>query len=99
MSRHSGNKPINTNGLKRMDEFCDYVFTLKEGHIICGGHSIWYRSFFRSYLPYSMDHIAKKKKIVNCGCVAVTLMKATTGNGVRYMIDPSSVRVVYGGFA
>merc|ERR1712232_1209981 len=34
MSLHTGNKPIDTNGLKRMLNFCDHIFHLEEDHII-----------------------------------------------------------------
>jgi hypothetical protein len=99
MSLHTGNKPIDTNGLLRMNEFCDHVFTLKDvDHVIVGGHSIYFRSFFRTYLPYTIDHVSKTRKVVNCGVVALTLMKATTGDGDKYMIDPQSIKVVHGGF-
>jgi hypothetical protein len=102
MSNHAGNKPLNTNGLRRMEAFCDYVFNsgeVTEHHVICGGHSIWFRSFFRTYLPHGSDHAGKKRKIVNAGCVAFTLMKATVGGTDRYMIDPNSVKPIYGGFS
>jgi len=100
VSRHSGNKPLNTNGLKRMSAFCDDIFsdTLKEKYIIVGGHSIWFRSFFRTFLPYDVDHVSKKRKIVNAGCVSFTLLKTTTENGNVYMIDPQSIMTIYGGF-
>ena len=99
MSLHIGNKPINTNGLKRMDEFCDFVFTsVDEDNVIIGGHSIYFRSFFRTYLPYTVDHVSKKRKVVNAGCVALTLLKASTPNGDKFMIDPKSIKVIYGGF-
>ena len=99
MSLHNGNKPIDTNGLIRMTDFCDYVFTLKEDYIIAGGHSIWFRSFFRTYVPYAIDHVCKTRKIVNCGVVSLTLMKTMTDGGVCcYMIDPQSIKVVHGGF-
>jgi hypothetical protein len=99
MSLHNGNKPIATNGLIRMTDFCDYVFSLKEDHVICGGHSIWFRSFFRTFLPNTIDHVSKTRKVVNCGVVALTLMKATTADGkCCYMIDPQSIKVVHGGF-
>lgn len=101
MSLHIGNKPLNTNGLKRMREFCQFVFSpsVKEKHVIVGGHSIWFRSFFRTFLPYGEDHVGKQKKIVNCGIVALTLIKARRPSGeFTYMIDPTSVEVVYGGF-
>jgi hypothetical protein len=100
MSLHIGNKPINTNGLKRMNEFCDFVFSpsVKEENVIAGGHSIWFRSFFSTFLPYATIHPSKKKKMVNGGVVAFELIKATTKSGPKYMIDPETVHVVYGGF-
>jgi hypothetical protein len=101
MSLHAGNKPLNTNGLKRMREFCDFCFSpsCPEHYLIVGGHSIWFRSFFKTFLPYNSDHVGKTKKIVNCGIVALTLIKATRKSGGHtYMIDPKSVEVVYGGF-
>lgn len=100
MSLHTGNKPINTNGLKRMLAFCDFVFSpsVKEQYVIAGGHSIWFRSFFQTFLPYSSSHMAKKKKMVNGGVVAFELIKANTKAGPRYMIDPDTIHTVYGGF-
>jgi hypothetical protein len=100
MSLHIGNKPVNTNGLKRMLEFCDFIYTpsVKENNIIVGGHSIWFRSFFRTFLPYSVRHDAKDKKMVNGGIVTFELMKASTKSGPKYMIDPKTIKVVYGGF-
>ena len=101
MSLHGGNKPINTNGLKRMTEFCDFVYhpSIKEHNVIVGGHSIWFRSFFRTFLPATLDHASKKKKIQNCGIVTFELLKANTNLGPRYMIDPKTIEVVYLGFA
>mmetsp|Transcript_908 Transcript_908/g.2302 ORF Transcript_908/g.2302 Transcript_908/m.2302 type:complete len:365 (+) Transcript_908:132-1226(+) len=101
MSLHVGNKPVGTNGLRRMREFCEFVFSssTKEECVIVGGHSIWFRSFFRTFLPYKEDHIGKLKKVVNCGIVGFTLMKVARESGQNtYMIDPQSVDVVYGGF-
>ncbi len=34
-----------------------------------------YREFFRTFLPKDVDHIAKTKKMVNCGVVAFDLVK------------------------
>ena len=101
MSLHLGNKPVGTNGLKRMREFCNFVFSssVKEQYVVVGGHSIWFRSFFKTFLPYKVDHVGKQKKIVNCGVVAFTLMKVVRKSGQStYMIDPKTVDVVYGGF-
>lgn len=100
MTQHSGNKPLNTNGYKRLLAFCQYAFDKEEySHLICGGHSIWFRSFFKTFLPSAIDHTSKKKKIVNGGCIAFTLLKTTTSTGDKFMIEPNSIVVVYGGFS
>jgi hypothetical protein len=99
MSLHTGNKPINTNGLIRMNAFCDFAFSgVKEEHLIVGGHSIWFRTFFKTFLPYQVNHVAKNRKIVNGGVVAFTLMKLDTPKGSKYMVDQNSIQVIYGGF-
>ena len=100
MSLHTGNKPLNTNGLKRMLEFCDFVFSgsVKEDYVIVGGHSIWFRTFFKTFLPYSVYHVSKNKKIVNGGIITFELMKVDTRRGAKYMIDPKTIKPVYGGF-
>ena len=101
MSLHTGDKPLNTNGLKRMIAFCDFCFSsdVKEENIIVGGHSIWFRSFFKTFLPYAMPHACKTKKIVNAGVVAFDLLKVETKRGPKYMVDTSTITVVHGGFA
>ncbi|KAL7569062.1 hypothetical protein ACA910_016905 [Epithemia clementina (nom. ined.)] len=101
MSAHIGNKPLNTNGLKRMNEFCEYVFSPahKEDYFVVGGHSIWFRSFFKMFLPYSVHHASKEKKIVNGGVIVCEMMKAETRQGPWYMVDPKTIQVVYGGFS
>jgi hypothetical protein len=100
MSLHNGNKPINTNGLKRMNLFCDFLFSpsVMEEYAIIGGHSLWFRSFFQTFLPHDVQHLSKKNKIVHGGVVAFELIKASTKQGPKYMIDPKSIAVVYGGF-
>jgi hypothetical protein len=100
MSLHAGDNPLNSNGLKRMMEFCDFTFSpsVKEEYVIVGGHSIWFRSFFRTFLPYSIHHASKNKTIVFGGIVAFDLLKAETRRGSKYMIDPKTIKVVYGGF-
>ncbi|GAX21353.1 hypothetical protein FisN_6Lh081 [Fistulifera solaris] len=100
VSLHVGDKPINTNGLKRMLDFCDFVFSpsVKDEYIIVGGHSIWFRSFFNMFLPFSVHHVAKNKKIVNGGIVTFDLLKAETKRGPKYMVDPKTIKVIYGGF-
>mmetsp|Transcript_2834 Transcript_2834/g.4450 ORF Transcript_2834/g.4450 Transcript_2834/m.4450 type:complete len:348 (-) Transcript_2834:264-1307(-) len=99
MSSHTGNKPLDTNGLKRMLEFSNYVFTVDEDVVIAGGHSIWFRSYFRTFLPYDSNHPGKNRKVVNCGAVAFTLLKKGEGADAKFAIDPDTVDVVYGGFS
>lgn len=100
MSLHVGNKPVNSNGLERMNSFCDFIFSpsVKEQYVIAGGHSLWFRSFFQTFLPSASTHTAKKKKIENGGIVVFDLMKTNTRHGPRYMVDPNSIDVVHGGF-
>jgi len=99
---HTGNKSIDSNGLIRLNQFCADIFDsskLPKSNIIFAGHSLFFRSFFQVYLPRGMEHVSKKKKLVNGGTVMVTLREATLGNGRKeYMIDPKSVVMVYGGF-
>lgn len=56
--------------------------------------------FFPScrYLPRSVDHESKKKKIVNAGAVSFTLEKGTHDGKTLFRIDPSSISVMMGGF-
>ena len=103
MSLHTGNKPLFTNGYQRMMEFCHFLFakssSIPEDYIIVGGHSLWFRSFFRLLLPYDVAHVAKEKKIVNGGIVVFDLCMTVDPSGTpRYMIDPTSIQTIYGGF-
>jgi hypothetical protein len=133
-----GNKSLQSNGIQRLQAFCHEVFNEPElkdySAIIAGGHSLWFRSFFQTYLPHATDHIAKRKKLINGGIVACTLQrvpvvvaavpsstssspplqeddenaapmtvpstekKRTKVEEYRYMIDPSSIVVLHGGF-
>lgn len=104
---HTGNKTLDSNGLLRLQQFCADVFDdakLPKSNIIAVGHSLFFRSFFRVYLPRDVEHVAKEKKLVNGGSVMVTLREATIlmdgENRAKkeYMIDPTSIVVVYGGF-
>ena len=35
--------------------------------ITIGGHSLWFKSYFKTYLPFISKHISKDKKMVNSG--------------------------------
>ena len=109
MSQHTGNKPLNTNGLKRMMAFNEFAFGREEEALICGGHSLWFRDYFKNFQPYDLklDDLKKNetaikaanKKMVNGGCVAFELMRAEGKDGKPvYCIDQKTVVVIYGGF-
>lgn len=100
-SKHGGNKDVSSNGLKRMQEFCRIAFEdIEKDSIVCAGHSLWFRSFFRTYLPHTSTHVAKTKKIVNGGVVGFTLQRieTTTEGNYAYLIDPTSLIVLHKGF-
>eukprot|EP00527_Entomoneis_sp_CCMP2396_P007000 CAMPEP_0198155578 /NCGR_PEP_ID=MMETSP1443-20131203/69207_1 /TAXON_ID=186043 /ORGANISM="Entomoneis sp., Strain CCMP2396" /LENGTH=389 /DNA_ID=CAMNT_0043822333 /DNA_START=95 /DNA_END=1264 /DNA_ORIENTATION=- len=101
---HTGNKKLSENGLHRLQAFCKLVFDEKiipssKSAVIAAGHSLWFRSFFRTYLPYSVEHISKQKKLQNGGIVAFTLQR-TKGEGgdYHYLIEPKSIVVMHRGF-
>jgi hypothetical protein len=102
VSLYTGNKPVHGKGIDRLQQFCHLAFTqfADKDAIIAAGHSLWFRSFFRTYLPHSSEHISKKKKLINGGMAAFTLQrwKDPTTNDYHYMIDPTSIVVLHGGF-
>eukprot|EP00123_Amoebidium_parasiticum_P001506 comp12615_c0_seq1/m.7652 comp12615_c0_seq1/g.7652 ORF comp12615_c0_seq1/g.7652 comp12615_c0_seq1/m.7652 type:complete len:354 (-) comp12615_c0_seq1:394-1455(-) len=94
---------MKSNGMARMKAFCDFCFERKEQTIIVGGgHSLYFREFFRTFLPFTFNHDAKNKKMVNCGAVRFTLSQMTTTVNATpttaYRIDPNTLKVIYGGF-
>ncbi|EEH52677.1 uncharacterized protein MICPUCDRAFT_48890 [Micromonas pusilla CCMP1545] len=99
---NEGNKKVDRCGNDALLEFAAWVVenTKDADCVIVGGHSLWFKEFFKAFLPRRSDHVAKKKKIVNCGCVGFTLQAGRDDDGrVAYRIDPKSVDVIYGGFA
>jgi len=110
-SINKGNKEITSNGLIRMQAFCNLLFDAGDDknagnllantdNFLCTGHSYWFRAFFQTYLPTNFEHVSKTKKLVNGGLVGFTLchtkVKATGED--KYMIDPTSLTVLYAGF-
>ena len=103
-------KLFGTNGLKRMKSFNEWCFKQAKdprhgaGTIIVGGHSLWFRTFFRTFLPKA---VADKKtgldcavkKMVNAGAISFELTTAQVASGaVIYRVVPESVHVLYGGY-
>eukprot|EP00282_Hemiselmis_andersenii_P014404 CAMPEP_0114137502 /NCGR_PEP_ID=MMETSP0043_2-20121206/15808_1 /TAXON_ID=464988 /ORGANISM="Hemiselmis andersenii, Strain CCMP644" /LENGTH=351 /DNA_ID=CAMNT_0001231379 /DNA_START=14 /DNA_END=1069 /DNA_ORIENTATION=+ len=102
MSENKGQKAMFEPGVNRISRFASWCFDSKEAAgntVIVSGHSLYFKTFFQMYLGRGVDHIAKKKKIVNAGAVAFTLEKGAVDGKVMYRIDPSSISVVTGGFS
>jgi hypothetical protein len=99
LSENYGNKTRSFYGGKRLQAFNKWVFSRKESTIIVGGHSLWFKYYFQTYLPYSVNHDSKKKKITNSGVVSFTLGRGDDDKGQQlYRIEPDSITVLYGGF-
>ena len=105
VSGNSGNKLLRGNGLQRMQAFAEWAFKRPEETIVVGGHSLFFRSFFREFLPCGANPgDARDSKIANGGVVAFTLDRGTVGgeNGepsqIQYRVDPGSVVEVHLGF-
>ena len=96
---NAGNKPLMRNGHASMLDFAHWSAAQDATTIIVGGHSLWFKEFFKCFIPSEQEHVAQRKKIVNCGAVAFDLKcgKDASGND-GFSIDSSTVRVVYGGF-
>lgn len=95
---NTGTKSLSNTGMKRMSELAEWAMQRPEETVVCTGHSLYFRSFFRCFLPQSVSHEAKKKKIVNCGVVAFTLERGVYNGVSAYRIDPRSIVNVYGGY-
>lgn len=79
-SLHSGNKPVHEKGRERLREFCRVAFDASvipdDTHVVAAGHSLWFKSFFQTYLPYAAkSHIAQRQKLVNGGVVGFALLQ------------------------
>merc|ERR1712113_1339693 len=52
MSQYGGNKPLNSTGGARLQAFAEWVFNERNcstgTSVIAGGHSLWFRTFFRA---------------------------------------------------
>jgi hypothetical protein len=78
--------------------FCEYAFLQEQSTIVLGGHSLWFRSFFQTFLPRQAAHDAKSKKLVNAGVVSFRLERVTVFGKERYCVDPRSVVSIFGGY-
>ena len=99
-SGHVGNKPVRQQGIKRLEAFAEWAAAQPEDTIVIGGHSLFFREFFRAYLPTGATEglagTARKRKIHNCGVVS---FKLHAGGEGAFCIDPDSITPVYLGFS
>ncbi|XQJ31411.1 Histidine phosphatase superfamily (branch 1), putative [Leishmania guyanensis] len=109
---NAGNRVAGVDVYQRMDEFIMHLFggsgeaslvpaaggsnaALKE--VIVVGHSGYFRNFFRRFLPPHSTHLSKKKKLQNCAVVAFELARDESSGEV--VVDESTLKVMYKGFA
>lgn len=100
VSNNFGNKNRSFYGIKRLLAFNEWAFKQPEDIIIVGGHSLWFKQYFNTFLPHSCTHEARNKKIQNSGIVTCKVYDyVDPQDGVTYYrVDPDSIEVVYGGF-
>ncbi|KAJ1456110.1 histidine phosphatase superfamily [Pelagophyceae sp. CCMP2097] len=106
VSCNSGNKLLGGRGLQRLQGFSEWVFKRDEDVIIVGGHSLYFRYFFREFLPAGSNPLgARDSKVANGGIVSLTLERGTVDSGelnvapqVQYRIVPESICEVVLGF-
>jgi len=99
VTKQGGNKAPTRRAYKDFLKFNEWMFKRTEGTVIAGGHSLWFKQYYKSFLPPASDHDAKTYKMVNAGAIAFTLTKAITSKGlVVYRIEPESMTTVYGGY-
>ena len=95
---------LKTDVEKTVKRFMDHpalagYFLRDEPVVIAGGHSLWFKNYFLTYMPHLVQHDAKMKKITNSGAVSFTISRAEDAEGAaQYRIDPNSIEVLYGGF-
>ena len=96
---NTGNKPLRGTGAARMAAFAAWAFE-RPGReaVIATGHSLWLRSFVDMYLPRGATHEARRRKVVNCAVLALTLQRGRVGDATVYRIAPESIVMLYGGY-
>lgn len=97
--QNAGNKTLGMKADKRQKQFVKWVLEQKDiDCIIVAGHSLWFREFFKSFMPKSSTHAAKTTKMVNCGVVAFDLYRTVQHSTEVIRIPPESIKEIYGGF-
>lgn len=100
-SESTGNKGLFSSGMPRMKDFACWCMGRKENIIIVSaGHSLWFKNFFKLFLPKNSEHTAKMNKMFNCSAVGFTLSEGTLV-GTKdpfYMVHEESITEIYLGF-
>jgi broad specificity phosphatase PhoE len=96
---NAGHKSLYERGTERLQAFSEWAFTRPESTIVVGGHSLWFRNFFRYFLGRTDKHVGKLQKMQNGACIAFTLNsgRGPSGNPV-YWIEPGSIVPIVGDF-
>jgi hypothetical protein len=70
-SCNMGSKSMESTGQSRLLDFAAWSSdpSVDRGTVVCVGHSFWFREFCREFMPKSVTHDIKTKKLTNCGCV------------------------------
>jgi broad specificity phosphatase PhoE len=98
-TQNFGNKRRDFYGIKRLRAFAEWAHAQPEEIIIVGGHSLWFKYFFQTFMPHKSTHDCKNKKITNSGVVSFTLQAAKGDDGtLQFRVEPKSIQTVYGGF-
>jgi len=102
-SGNAGQKLVFESAADRLVRFSSWCFDSPytksgENTIIVNGHSLYFKTFFNTFLPRNQEHDAKKKKIVNTGAVAFTFCRGLVNDTYVYRVDPESIKVIFGGF-
>lgn len=96
-AQNRGDKPVRGQGITRLAEFAAWCFSRPESTVIAAGHSLYFRFFFQTFLPYSSAHDAKKNKMANCSVATFTLWEGVDPeNKPWYFIDEQSIKFVHG---
>lgn len=99
-TQYTGNKAVKSTGLARILTFNQWLFNHPcDDVVIVSGHSLWFRSYFKTFLSRGTAHPAAVKKMKNCAVVSLIVMSTTDSKGVtHYKIDEQSITPVYLGF-
>jgi bisphosphoglycerate-dependent phosphoglycerate mutase len=98
-SEQYGQKPLFSSGMTRIWKFNEWAFNRKEGTVIVGGgHSLWFREYFKTFMPKSSTFKGKKLKVDNCAACSFTVTRAKRNGKYLYRINEDSFGFIYGSF-